>query len=161
MYGSFDGVLTRWKPVRTMIGSGDMQVATLDVTSVFLTDASALIDAYLGVRYSTPVPETALITMISCDLALFNMVVEKLPEVPDFMQGRYDRAIKTLEKLACGELAIASATVLGSADNFAWSSTQGYHPVFSPVAGEVYETPDKDRVEADQDERVDDEGEAE
>jgi phage gp36-like protein len=154
-YGSIDGVFGRYRPIGTVVGSADKQVRSLEVTSIFLNDASALIDAYLARRYSVPVPENAMITQIACDLALFNIMVEKLPKVPDFMQGRYDRCMKLLEQLAEGEIILpGSFTLVASGDSFAWSTTQGYHPTFSPVIHEANQTPDQDRVETEFNERA-------
>jgi phage gp36-like protein len=155
-YATIDNVINRYKPIQTMIGVGSYQVTSAEVASSFIADAESFIDAYLAARYVVPVPATPLVTQLASDLAVFNMAVEKLPEVPDFMQARYDRCLKTLEMLRDGKMFLSSATVTTSGDQEAWSTTQDYHPVFSPVLDPIDQAADIDRVEADQDARSDD-----
>ena len=117
-------------------------------------------NAYLGKRYETPVAVEPIITMIASDLAIANMMFEKLGELPNFMQPRYERAISMLEKLATGDLVLTSnsTSILTSGDNFAWSTTGSYHSIFSPVLGELDQSVDQDWVDADNDARVGDVG---
>lgn len=159
-YATITDVFTRYKPIRTMVGTDANDVASVDVASVFISDAEDFINSYLGVRYTTPVPTTPLITQIASDLAIFNMVVEKLNNTPDFMLNRYERAIGMLEKLRDGEMILAStsATLISTGDNFAWSRTGSYHSIFSPVLDPLDQSVDQDWIDAENDARVGDTG---
>lgn len=152
-YASFDDVISRYRPLSTIVGSADQMVRTLDVSSVFVYGAEGIMDAYLSKKYVTPVPSGPLVTQIASDLAIFNILVEKQPQVPDFMKDRYDRSIKMLEQIAAGELVLSSATVLTTGDQEAWSSTQNYHTIFDPTLPPDEQQVDTDRYTAAQDER--------
>lgn len=158
-YANIADILAKYAPIKTQIGSGDGLYTSADVTSRFIPDAQAIIDGYLARRYEVPLSFKApLVTTITCDLSIFNMMVECLPQVPDFMKDRYNRAIKLLEAIASGTILIQSATVLTSdaSDSFVYSSTSGYHPIFSPVLRDIDQAPDVDRQIADRDARLDD-----
>lgn len=94
--------------------------------------------------------------MIASDLAIANMMFEKLGELPNFMQPRYDRAMMMLEKLSTGDLILTSNSTsnVTTGDNFAWSTNIDYHSIFSPVLDELDQAADKDQIYADQNERV-------
>ena len=51
---------------------------------------------------------------------------------------------------------LSSADLITSGDQEAFSSTQDYHPVFSPVLDPIDQRVDKDHVDAAKDIRVDD-----
>lgn len=155
-YATVGDVLSRYKPVSTMVGVGSYQVTSVEIDSKFIADAQGVIDGFLASRYVVPVPATPLITQIASDLAIFNMLAEKLPEIPDYMQGRYDRAMKYLEMLRDGEMSVVSATIITSGDQEAWSTTQDYHPVFAPTLDPLDQAADSDRTDADRDLRSSD-----
>jgi phage gp36-like protein len=157
-YATLSDLVTRYRPITTMVGSGDYDVTSDDVSSVFISGANAFIDARLAVRYVVPlVSNNPLITRISCDLATHEMLAEKMPSVPDFMETRYNRALQMLDMLVEGKLLLNSETLVGTAgDSFAWSSTLGQHAIFSPVVNELDQSPDRDRVNADKSERIGD-----
>lgn len=156
-YSTIDGVFSRYKPITTLVGADTVQVTSDDVSSIFIMDAESFIDAYISRRYAVPLnPVPSLITQIASDLAIFNMMVEKLPQVPDFFQPRYDRAIQTLEMLRDGKMDLSSQTIVTTGDQEAWSSTQAYHPVFNPVLDPIDQAVDSDQVDAAQDARSDD-----
>jgi len=87
-----------------MVGTGTNDVTSLEVSSIFIYDAESFVNAHLAKRYQTPVASEPIITMITADLAISNMMFEKLGELPNFIQPRYDRAMMMLEKLAAGDL---------------------------------------------------------
>jgi len=158
-YTDIDGVFSRYKPIATLVGSADVQVTSVDVSTIFIADAEGFVDAFLSRRYETPLsPVPRIITQITSDLAIFNMMVEKLPEVPDFFQPRYDRAMSWLEMIRDGQMDLTSQTVVTTGDQDAWSSTEDYHPVFSPVLDPIDQTVDKDQVDAAKDLRSGDIG---
>ena len=158
-YATIDDVFKRYKPIRTLVGSEDTQVTSIEVSSIFISDAESLIDAILAKRYTVPLAVyPAYITQMAADIAIFNILTDHLPGKPDFFQPRYDRAMNMLMMINSGDLVVASATIVTSGDQEAWSTTQDYHPAFSPVIEPEDQTVDKDRVDADLDQRTDDIG---
>lgn len=157
-YASIDDVFSRYKPIRTLVGVGSFEVSSDDVSSIFVADAESFVDAYLARRYETPItPVPSMITQVATDLAIFNMMTEKQIQVPDAMQARYDRSIKTLEMLRDGEMTLpSSASLITTGDQEAWSANQDFHSTFSPVLDELEQRVDDDWVQFDIDERVDD-----
>ncbi len=156
-YATIADVLGRYAPLKTLVGSEDTQVSSIGVSSLFIADAEAMVNAYVSRRYEVPLnPVNPLITQIASDLSIFNMLVEKLPGTPDFFQPRYDRAIKNLEMLRDGEMNLSSQTLVTSGDQEAFSTTQNFHPVFSPVLDPIDQRVDKDQVDSDKDDRIGD-----
>jgi phage gp36-like protein len=141
-----------------MVGTGTNDVTSLEVSSIFIYDAESFVNAHLAKRYQTPVASEPIVTMITADLAIANMMFEKLGEIPNFIQPRYDRAMMMLEKLANGDLLLTSnsTSIVTTGDNFAWSTNINYHSIFSPVLDELDQAADKDQITADKDERVND-----
>lgn len=159
-YATIDDIFGRFKPIRTMIGAGSFEVSSGDVSSIFVLDADSFVDAYLAKRYVTPItPVPSMITQISSDLAIFNMMTEKQVQVPDSFQARYDRSIKTLEMLRDGEMVLpANVSIVSTGDNEAWSANQDFHSIFSPVLDELDQAADADWIEDARDVRVNDGG---
>jgi hypothetical protein len=71
-----------------------------------------------------------------------------LPAVPDFIDKRYDRSMKILERLAEGEMVLSnSVTVVSSqGDNYAWANGMDHHPIFDPVLSDMEQQADTDRI---------------
>ena len=160
-YATISDVFKRYQPIQTIVGSETLQVTSVDVASIFLNDAESFIDAILAKRYTVPLTVVpAYITQITADIAIFNILLEHLPKVPDFFQPRYDRAMDMLAMINSGDLLVTSATPVSAGDQEAWSTTDGYHPVFSPVLDPMDQTVDDDRVDADNTTRVGDIGAA-
>lgn len=158
-YATIDDIFSRYKPIKTLVGSEDMQVSSAEVTSIFIRDAESLVDAFLAARYSVPLsPVPAYITQVTADIALFNMLVEHLPQKPDFFQPRYDRAMGILYSIQSGSIIVTSAAVSSLGDQEAWSNTKEYHSVFSPVLAPEEQTVDRDRELAETDLRIGDIG---
>lgn len=157
-YATINDVFARYAPIHTMVGTGTQDVSSLDVSSIFIADAESFMNTFLAKRYVTPVTTEPVITMICADLAISNMMFEKLGELPNFIQPRYDRAMMMLEKLSNGDLVLTSSGTsnVTTGDNFAWSTTINYHNIFSPVLDELDQAADKTQISADQNERIDD-----
>lgn len=154
-YATIDDVFARYRPIYTMVGTGNNDVTSVQISSIFIADAESFMNAHLARRYAVPVATEPLITMIACDLATSNMLFEKLGKIPDFMQPRYDRALSMLDKLASGDLILTanSNSIVTSGDNFAWSSTGSFHPTFSPVLDPLDQAVDADYISAEKDTR--------
>ncbi len=157
-YATIDDVFGRYKPINTMVGEGSYDVTSVQVGSVFVADAESFVDAYLGAKYVVPlVFVPPVITQITSDLAIFNMVVEKQPNVPDHMQARYDRSVTMLERFRDGDMVLTgSVTTVSTGDQEVWSSNQEFHSTFSPVLNELDQAADRDWIEDERDDRVDD-----
>jgi len=157
-YATITDVFARYKPIGSMVGAGSLDVSSDDVSSIFISDAEGYMNAFLATRYVVPVTTEPLITQIAADLAIFNMMAEKLGAVPDFMQARYDRATSFLEKLTTGEMLLVGSgtTIVTTGDSEAWSATGSYHPVFSPVLDPLDQAVDVDYVTSEKDIRSSD-----
>lgn len=156
-YATISDIFARF-PVTTLVGTGTNEVSSIEVSSVFIADAEAVVDAFLGAKYSTPLVTTPMVKHITADLAIFNMLAERTGRVPQAVQTRYDRVTRYLEDLRDGKMVLnsASQTLITSGDQFAWSTTGSYHQTFSPVLDELDQRVDKTWVEDAKDTRVDD-----
>lgn len=158
-YSTVDQVLTAFPPALTAVGVGSFDVSTTQVSSYYIYTADGLIDGYLANRYVTPVdPAPPLLTKLSCDLVIYDMFRDRNLKVPDFMEDRYNKAIETLKMLADGKIKLPGGVEVTTGDNFAYSTGQGYHPIFSPVLDELEQSADQDFVQAERDDRRDDFG---
>lgn len=156
-YATIADVIGGYQPIKTMIGANSYDVTSVEVSSIYIARAESLIDAYLGRKYSVPLAvANPLITQIASDLAVFHMLAERTPSVPEFIDKRYARAISLLEGISSGTLYIGSVTSITSGDNYAWSPTMTYHPVFAPTLNDIDQQEDTDRTQADIDERLTD-----
>jgi phage gp36-like protein len=157
-YATITDVFARYKPIGSMVGAGSLDTTSVDVSSIFIQDAEGIINAHLASRYVVPVTTEPLVTMLSSDLAISAMLLEKLGSQPPFMESRYNRAMDMLKKLSEGELLlVASGTLeVTSGDSEAWSTTGSYHPVFSPVLDPLDQSVDVDYVDAEKNVRADD-----
>lgn len=156
-YATISDIFARF-PISTLVGTGESEVSSIEVSSTYIADAEAVVDGYLGAKYSTPLVSTPLVRHITSDLAIFNMLAERSGRVPQAAQTRFDRAEKYLELLRDGKMVLnsASQTLITSGDQFAWSNTGSYHQTFSPVLDELDQRVDKTWIEDAKDVRVDD-----
>ena len=103
------------------------------VLSGYIERASARVDAQLAVRYATPAPASALLADICLAFALWQIVADRsgVTELPAGAQTPYDEAVKLLERLSVGTIALPGVLqpAAGSAAGLAVVS----HPVrFAP-----------------------------
>ncbi len=147
-YATINDVYGRYPPINTMVGTLPNEVTSAQVSSMFIADAESVVNAYLGARYNIPLTPEPIITQLTSDLAIFQMCAERLPRVPEWMQNRYERSMGILEKLRDGTMILNpnSNTFVSTGDNYAYSTTQSYHPVFSPVLHELEQQQDLDYV---------------
>jgi phage gp36-like protein len=157
-YATITDVFARYKPIGSMVGAGSLDTTSVDVASIYISDAEGIINAHLASRYVVPVTTEPLVTMLSSDLAISAMLLEKLGSQPPFMESRYNRAMDLLSKLSEGTLLLVASgtTNIQSGDNEAWSTTGSYHPVFSPVLEDIDQSVDVDYVNAENDVREND-----
>jgi len=77
------------------------------VINAAIADADALIDTYLRARYAVPfdpVPEA--VRSISAAVAIYFLLTRRREIVPDEHQKRYESAVRLLDRLARGEIAL-------------------------------------------------------
>lgn len=152
-YATIDDIFKRYPPIQTMVGSGINEVASADVASIYISDAEGIINSFLGGRYTVPVQPEPVITWLTSEITIYNMVRDKQPRIPEFMQSRYDRAMEAIAALRDGKMTLtASGTVvINGGDQEAWSSTGSFTPVFSPVLHELDQRADPDWIDFDRD----------
>lgn len=160
-YATFDDVIKRYNPLTTMIGSGETEVSTVDISSIYVADAEGLVNAYLGAKYSTPLnmPEP-LITRLAADIAIYKVLEDRASRVPEIAANRYTDACSILGMLRDGKMVLTNSQtdITSGGDWEAFGTTAEYHPVFSPVLRDVDQRADRDQITADRDERSDDFG---
>lgn len=79
------------------------------------SDAAALIDAVIGVRYSVPltaVPVPQIIVAVACDITRYNLWDDKAPE---HVTKRREAALKTLGDIAAGVFPLPAGVGLSEA----------------------------------------------
>lgn len=155
-YATINDVFRRYPPISTAVGTGEYDVASVDVDSTFIAGAEGMVNGFLSARYTVPLPSDPLITRLTADIAIYDILAQRLPEMPDFMQTRYDQALKMLGMIRDGKMSVNSATIVTTGDWEAYSTTMGFHGIFSPVLDAECQIPDSGRVEQDGDEREDD-----
>lgn len=76
------------------------------VVAKAIDEAATLVDAYIGKRYSLPLPSVPpVLRMVAVDLSIYNLY-ERLTEmnVTDGMKLRYNNAVALLKQIASGDL---------------------------------------------------------
>lgn len=140
-YADFDDVITRYNPLKTMIGSGTQEVSTQDISSVFIRDAEGYVNAFLAARYAIPLGDEPLITQITCDLAICKIIRDRAPRLPEFMENRCVAANSMLMALRDGMMVLVGSGTLGvtsGGDQYAWSNVDPDQeafagPIFKPI----------------------------
>jgi phage gp36-like protein len=156
-YAAFDDVIKRYNPITTMIGSGSTDVATVDVSSIYIADAEGIINAYLGAKYAVPLQIEPMVTMLASDISIYKMLEDRASRVPEIAEKRYTRALDLLAMLRDGKMTLSSSqTQISSGDWEAFATTMDYHPVFSPVLNEIDQRADLDQIQAERSERESD-----
>lgn len=157
-YASYDDVIKRYNPLTTMVGTAAPAVTSIDIASIYISDAEGLINAFLGAKYAVPLnmPEP-LITRIAADIAIYKVLEDRASRVPEIANNRYTDAQSLLGMLRDGKMVLSnSQTQVSTGDWEAFSSTASYHPVFSPVLRAEDQAVDRNQVCADRDERLSD-----
>lgn len=103
------------------------------VLTGYIERASARVDALLAVRYTTPAPASAMLADICLAFALWQIEADRggMAELPAGVQTPYNEAVKLLERLSVGTIALPGVLqpATGSAAGLAVVS----HPVrFAP-----------------------------
>jgi phage gp36-like protein len=133
-YATDDDLFRRYPPIETVVGSGENMVASLDVASVYIADAQGYVDAFLRARYVTPLAKEPIITQVTTDIAIYRMIEDHAPRIPDMAEGRMVAANSLLSMLRDGTMLLdpASNTIVSTGgDQEVWSSNlEQEGPVF-------------------------------
>lgn len=161
-YATLEEVIVGFPAISTLIGAGSLDVSSVQVQSYFIANAEAMVNAALRDRYVVPLaaPVDPVIRRATVDIVICDMVKDRLPKTPEFIDRRCQSAMATLTKIREGKLDIGSAepTSNGSGDMEVWSSTQEHHPTFDPTIDPIDQTVDRDRINEQNDIRENDIG---
>lgn len=106
------------------------------VVSRALADADAIIESYVGARYSVPmVPAPAVVVEKACVIARYKLHEDHASEL---IRKDYEAAISWLRDVACGRAVIVGAAVPGSAADGNYSAIAVAAPL-SVFSGELLE----------------------
>lgn len=136
-YATADDVFRRYPPIESVVGSGDMLVNTSDISSVYIADAEGYVNAFLRGRYQTPLVAEPIITQVTVDIAIYRLVEDHAPRIPDMAEKRMVAANSLLYMLQSGVMQLdpASQTLVSSGgDQEVWSTNlEQAGPVFGAV----------------------------
>lgn len=144
-YATHDDVFSRFPPITTMVGTGDLDVSTVAVDSIYISDAESYINAFLRGRYQTPLAPEPIITQIATDIAIYRMIEQNAPRIPDIADKRWSAANSTLMMLRDGIMLLdpASQTLISTGgDQEVWSSNlEQSGPVFAAIEANSFFSP--------------------
>ena len=95
---------------KRIVEEGDERKRVLDA---YLDAASSVVDAWLSARYLLPAPQSPVLTMATLNIALWQIEADRGAaayaagqQLPANVQVPYDQAMKLLERLAKGDIAL-------------------------------------------------------
>jgi phage gp36-like protein len=136
-YATIDDVMKRYPPIETVVGSGDQLVTSVDVASIYISDAESYVNAFLRGIYVTPLAAEPVITQVTTDIAIYRMIEDHAPRIPDMAEKRMIAANSLLYMLKDGTMQLDPASqqnVTSGGDQDAWSSNlEQAGPVFTPI----------------------------
>jgi phage gp36-like protein len=130
MYASIENLEKRLVPATLLELTDDNGdgVADTDVLEAALADADAEIDLFLGARHVTPLADPPdAVRRIACDVSIHALFGRKRQALAPEYAERYAAAIRLLESIAAGRLALSGLPVRNLAD----STTRGTDKIFS------------------------------
>jgi phage gp36-like protein len=136
-YAGYADVFNRYLPITTMVGSDITQVTTFGVSSIYCLDAESYVNAYLRGRYAIPLAPEPIITQITADIAIYRLLEERAPRVPDIALTRWLNANSILCMLRDGYMLLdpnSQTIITTGGDQEVWSTNlEQAGPVFTPV----------------------------
>lgn len=145
-YAVADDVIRRYNPISSMLGAGSLQVSTVDIASVYIADGESIVNAFLARRYVLPLTNEPILTDLTSDIAVYRILSDRAPRIPDFMQTRYTNAMSLLTMLRDGGMDLTMSNTVdagASTDQYAWSNVADPDgplqngPVFRPIESEL------------------------
>lgn len=141
-YATAADVFRRYAPIESIVGSGDMLVSTVDVASVYIADAEGYVNAFLRGRYQTPLAAEPLITQVTTDIAIYRIVEDHAPRIPDMAEKRMVAANSLLYMLQTGVMQLDPASqvlITSGGDQEVWSTNlEQAGPVFSATEARTH-----------------------
>jgi phage gp36-like protein len=93
--------------------------------------AESFVNAFLGSRYFIPLVTEPLITQCTADIAIYKLLEDRAPRIPDFAQARYTNVVSILMMLRDGDMTLSSSqTMITSGDQEVWSNVFSTPPAF-------------------------------
>lgn len=124
-YAEAADVLFRYPPITTIVGSDSTEVTTVQINSIYIADAQSYIDAFLRARYVTPVVAEPIIVQVTTDIAIYRMVEDHAPRIPDLALSRWTAANSLLMMLRDGTMLLdpnSQTLVTCGGDQDIWST---------------------------------------
>lgn len=138
-YATCDDVVRRYSPLLGLLGTSSLQVTTVDIASIYIADAESIVNLYLGSKYVIPLTPEPALTDLTSDIAIYRVLADKAPRIPDFMNARYTNATSMLAMIRDGAMFLSSSSqqVSSGGDEFAWSQDIefGRGPIFRRLNG--------------------------
>lgn len=134
-YTTINDIFKRYPMVSNIVGSGPDQIASLDVSSVYISDAESIVNAYLSRRYTIPLTAEPIITMVAADITIYRMFEDRLPRFPQAIEKRYTNAMSIVYMLQLGKMDLTSSNIISNTgDQYAWSSAGSFAgSIFAPA----------------------------
>lgn len=148
-YADDNDVFRRYPPISTIVGSaadGSM-VNTVEVSSIYVADAQGYVDAFLRSRYVTPLAKEPVITQVTVDIAIYRMIEDHAPRIPDMALSRMVAANSLLWMLKTGDIQLDPASqvlVTSGGDQDVWATTLEQS---GPVFGTAEDHPNRYRFD--------------
>lgn len=140
-YCIIDDIFKRYPLVDNIVGAATHQVASVDVSSIYIADAQSIVNGFLTVRYQMPLTTEPMLTWITADLAIYKMFEDKLPNFPAAIEKRYTNCICMLWSLQKGQLQLTSSNLITSGgDQDAWTSASSNAGIIFHPAEEITNT---------------------
>lgn len=110
-YISLDDILKMIPESEVVMLTDDESLGSVndDRVAEAIEQADAVVNGYLGVRYSVPLgaPVPNIVTKLSTDIAIYNLYSRGTAEtVRPVIKDRYDSAVRTLDKLSKGTISL-------------------------------------------------------
>lgn len=133
-YATSDDVFKRYPMISNVVGSGTNMIASVDIASVYISDAMSIVDGFLSRRYQLPLINEPMLTWLTSDIAIYRAFEDKLPRFPDAVEKRFTNAMSMLWTIQQGKMDLTSSSqqVTSGGDQDAWTTA-------SSNAGVIFE----------------------
>lgn len=120
-----------------MVGS-ITSISSADLAA-FIDDADAIINSKLSKQYTVPVSGAPLLNSLAADIALARLLTRRIFTQEQANKStwpeEYKEALKTLDKIAAGEMTLVNSAgaiiAAASAEGGVWSNNMNYVPTFN------------------------------
>ena len=135
-YCTLDDIKSKRIPETTLINltdDEDLGVVAEAVVEGIIGDVDELIDGYLRGRYSLPLdPVPGIVKALSADIAVYNLYGRRAEfDIPKAVGEKFAAAMKILDGIQAGKIALGSAGVQAGTPSGAGAQTSGNARVFT------------------------------